>query len=77
MDARIEKYCDLIVKYGVNIQKNQTLFISSSVANAGFVRMITKKAFAAGAGDVVVDWNDEELKKLRFMNAKIEVFKFF
>ena len=75
MEKRLEKYCDLIVKRGVNVQKKQTLFITAPVENADMVRMITEKAFAAGAGDVVVQWLDEGMDKIRYLNADIEKFK--
>ena len=77
MDKRLEKYCDLIVRRGVNIQKNQTLVINSSVETAEVVRVITGKAFAAGAGDVVVQWEDEGTDKVRYLNADIGTFKKF
>ena len=74
MDKKLEEYCGLIVKCGVNIQKKQTLVITASVDSALVVRMITEKAFAAGAGDVVVQWEDEETDKLRYLNEDITRF---
>ena len=76
-DKRLEKYCDLMIKRGVNLQKNQILAITSSVENADVIRIITEKAFAAGAKDVVVQWQDEQTDKTRYLNAGIERFRQF
>ncbi|GAA0180883.1 aminopeptidase [Clostridium sediminicola] len=73
----LEKYAGLIVKSGVNIQKNQTLVITSPIECAAFTRTITKIAYEEGAKDVVVEWVDELLSKIKFLYAKVEVFEEF
>jgi aminopeptidase len=75
MDKRFDKYCELVVKNGVNIQKNQTLFITAAVESAPMVRMVTEKAYAAGAGNVIVQWEDEQVEKVRYLNNSIEKYK--
>jgi len=75
MEKRLDKYCDLIVRRGVNIQKGQILFISAPVINAPIIRMIAEKAWAYGAGDVVVHWEDDETEKLRYLNIDIKMLK--
>lgn len=73
----LEKYVRLIVKSGINIQKNQTLVIISSIECASFVRMIAKTAFEEGARDVVLEWNDELLSKIKYLYAPEEIFEEF
>jgi aminopeptidase len=73
----LEKYVRLIVKSGINIQKNQTLVIISSIECASFVRIIAKTAFEEGARDVVVEWNDELLSKIKYLYAPEEIFEEF
>jgi aminopeptidase len=73
----LEKYADLIVKTGVNIQKGQTLVISSPIECAPFARMISQVAYQAGARDVVMNWKDELFSKIRFLHAPEEVFEEF
>ena len=73
----LEKYADLIVKTGVNIQKGQTLVISTPIECAPFARMIAEGAYRAGAHDVVMNWKDELFSKIRFMQAPEEVFEEF
>lgn len=73
----LEKYARLIVKSGVNIQKNQTLVITSPIECATFTRTITRIAYEEGAKDVVVEWVDEMLSKIKFLYAPLEAFEEF
>jgi len=73
----LEKYARLIVKSGVNIQVNQTLVIISPIECAAFTRSITKIAYEEGAKDVVVEWVDELLSKVKFLYAPVEAFEEF
>lgn len=73
----LEKYAELAVKVGVNIQKGQTLVINAPIVAADFIRKVAKKAYEAGAKNVHVEWNDEELSLIKFMNAPDEAFKEF
>ncbi len=65
----IKKYAQLVVKAGINIQKNQVLFINSPIECADFTRLIARTAYDAGAGDVVINWRDELFTKIRLVNA--------
>lgn len=73
----LKKYAELAVKIGVNIQKNQTLVINSPIECAEFTRLLSKEAYAAGAKNVHVEWSDEELTLIKFMNAPEATFKEF
>lgn len=72
-----EKYADLAVRVGVNIQKDQLLYIGASIDNAPFVRLVTKKAYEAGARQVFVDWSDDEVSKMRYEMAPSDSFSEF
>ncbi len=61
-----QAYARLAVRRGVNVQKGQLLVVSAAVQDAAFVRLVVKEAYEAGAGQVVVKWNDEALTKLDF-----------
>lgn len=65
----IEKYARLIVKTGVNLQKDQLLVISSPIETAAFAKMVAEVAYKEGAGNVVVKWEDDELAKIRYLYA--------
>lgn len=50
MDMKmLEKYANLVVRAGVNLQDKQQLVINSPIECASFARMIAKKAYEAGA----------------------------
>ncbi|WP_297629614.1 aminopeptidase [uncultured Clostridium sp.] len=71
----LEKYAELIVKKGLNIQKDGLLFINSPIECAEFSRMISEKAFKIGAKDVYINYGDENFSKIKFENASIETLQ--
>ncbi|MGC4377291.1 aminopeptidase [Fictibacillus sp. Mic-4] len=71
----LEKYAELAVKVGVNIQPGQEVVISSNLHSADLTRLIARKAYEAGAKNVHVDWMDDELSRLKYEKAADEVFK--
>ncbi len=72
-----DKYAKLMVKTGINLQKHQTLVITSPIECAWFTRIVAETAYKEGAREVVVQWVDELLNKIKFMNAPEEVFDEF
>lgn len=73
----IEKYARFIVKRGLSIQKNQTLVLTVPVECAPFVRIIAKIAYEEGARDVVCEWTDDELSKVKLLYAPDEALEEF
>ena len=73
----LKKYAELVVKVGVNIQKDQILVINTPIECAEFAREISKAAFAAGAHDVVMSWGDELSAHIRFEHGSKELFTEF
>ncbi|MGG4494744.1 aminopeptidase [Brevibacillus reuszeri] len=73
-DLYFERYAELAVKIGVNVQPMQTLVITAPISTAPFVRAVAKKAYEAGAKHVVMDWTDDELTRLKFDLAPDEAF---
>lgn len=76
-ETKIEKYAKLAVVTGVNIQKGQLLVINADVDCAWFVRKVVKAAYEAGAGEVVVNYNDGEVTKMRYENASDDTLSHF
>ncbi len=74
-EENLEKYAQLLVKTGINIQKDQTLVINAPISGAYFVRKVAEKAYKAGAKNVHVEYSDEELTLIKYMNAPHEAFK--
>lgn len=76
-DMQLERYAQLVVRAGINIQKGQTLVIISPIECASFVHMLAKDAYQEGAKDVIINWTDELLSRIRFIHAPDEVFDEF
>ena len=76
-EQKLENYASLIVEVGSNIQKGQTLYISASIETVELVRKVADKAYTAGARNVIVDWVDDELTKIRYKKAPAESFSEF
>lgn len=76
-DELLQKYAQLIVRTGVNLQKGQILAITSPIECAAFTRMIAEAAYKEGAADVAVNWRDEEFTRIRYLSAPDEVFDDF
>ncbi|MFG6147218.1 aminopeptidase [Halobacillus sp. B23F22_1] len=72
---KLEKYAELALKTGVNLQKDQRLMINSNVDGAPFTRVVARKAYEMGAKDVYIVWSDDELSRLRYEHADVEVLK--
>ena len=73
-EQQLAHYADLAVQVGVNIQPNQYLYISASTESTEFVRLVTEKAYDAGARQVFVDWNDDIVSRLRYEKAPSDSF---
>jgi len=76
-EEKLAKYAELAVRIGVNLQSGQELLISAQLHDAPFVRLVTKKAYEAGAKQVHIDWEDEEISRLNFLLAPEESFHEF
>ncbi|WP_404450313.1 aminopeptidase [Sutcliffiella horikoshii] len=77
LDTTMEKYAELAVKVGVNVQNGQTLIVNADIATAPFVRLVTKKAYEAGAKLVQIEWTDEQVTRIRYDLAPDESFEYF
>jgi aminopeptidase len=76
-EAMIRKYARLVVKTGVNIQKGQTLVITSPIDCAPFVRFMAEAAYQEGAREVVANWRDDLLARIKYLLAPEEIFSEF
>lgn len=68
-----EKYAELALRTGVNLQKNQALMINAPIEGADFTKIVVRKAYEMGAKDVHINWVDDELTLLKYENAPDEV----
>jgi aminopeptidase len=81
-DKLLEKYAEVAVRVGNNLQPGQRLLITGRWRNRGvppeltyFVEKITVAAYNAGASFVDVIWMDQQTELLRFQHAPRESFE--
>jgi aminopeptidase len=60
---RLDRYAELIVRVGANVQPGQTLFVNSLVENAELVRAIARAGYRAGARYVDVRYGDQHVRR--------------
>ena len=73
-DAKLNEYARLLVEVGMNVQTGQTPRISCPVACAPLARLCAAACYDRGAREVVVDWNDDDLTRQRYLRADEAVF---
>lgn len=74
LQTNLEKYAELAVKVGVNIQQGQTLVVNTTLEGAKLVRLVVKKAYELGARNVIVNWHDDTVNRIKYDLAPDEVF---
>jgi aminopeptidase len=72
-----EKYAELALVKGVNLQKGQALMINSTIEGAEFTKIVAKKAYELGAKDVHIIWGDDDLTLWKYQYAPDEVLEHF
>ena len=60
----LERYADLIVRAGLNVQPGQEVFITASLDQPEFVAMTAEACYRTGASRVTVDYGDQRLTAL-------------
>lgn len=82
-DLKLEKYAEVIVKVGLNLQPDQRLLIGPPfhgilgvpIELAPLVRKIVSKAYQSGARLADVIWTDDQLRLIRFQHARPDTFE--
>ena len=69
LEKCIAEYAELVVKTGANIKEEQRLVVSCPVDCAFFARAIADAAYKAGCKEVVTDWRDDYLSRLKYLKA--------
>jgi aminopeptidase len=84
-ERNLDKYAEVIVKVGLNIQPGQRLLIGLPLLGlfgiplelAPLIRLVVAKAYQAGAKFVDVMWDDPQLQLIRFQHAPRDSFEEF
>src|SRR5690349_20864210 len=63
MDERLERYAELAVRVGANVQPGQEVFLHGLVEHADLVRALTRQSYKAGASYVHVQYSDQHVRR--------------
>jgi len=79
LEDQLDRYCDVILRTGVNLQPGQPLVIGAGpemflapMEAREFVHRLAARAYVHGASDVDVHWFDPVLSRLQKENASAE-----
>ena len=73
-EAKLREYAHLLVEVGLNLRPGQTPSIKSSVEYATLTRLCVEACYDRGAREVLVDWDDDEVFRQKFLRADEAVF---
>jgi aminopeptidase len=63
VDERLERYADLTVSVGANVQRGQTVFLNALVEHAPLARALARASYRAGARYVDVRYRDDHVRR--------------
>jgi aminopeptidase len=63
MDERLERYAELVVRVGANVQPGQEVFLYSAVEHHDLTRALARQAYRAGAAYVNVIYTDGHVRR--------------
>ena len=63
MEERLERYAELCVRVGANVQEGQELLVQGLVEHAPLIRALTRQAYKAGASYVNVLYRDQHVRR--------------
>ena len=63
LDERLERYAELAIHVGANVQPGQMLFVGAMIDHAPLARALARAAYAAGAKYVDVRYADQHVRR--------------
>ena len=70
--SMLNKYAELLVKRGVNLQKGQSLIVYANVDQEPLVIEVVKWGYKVGAKEVVVEWSSDTTDKLGLKHMSLK-----
>ncbi len=74
MEEKFREYARLLIDVGLNVQREQTVVISSPVECAWFARLCAGYAYDRGCREVNMNWHDDALARMKYLRAADGVF---
>ncbi|MEV6301597.1 aminopeptidase [Actinoplanes sp. NPDC051861] len=72
---RIERFADVVVRAGVNLQPGQGVVLHTDTAHLEIARAVVEAAYAAGAGWVEPVWTDGPMRRSAVDHAELETLR--
>ena len=73
-NVKFQEYARLLIEVGLNVQKGQDLIIACPVECAWFARLCAEAAYDVGCREVIMNWRDDALNRMKYLRATDEVF---
>ena len=70
--TRLRDYANLIVRKGVNVQKDQEVLIFADLDQPEFVKILVEEAYKAKAKKVTVEWSYQPLDKIHVRHQSLK-----
>ncbi len=70
--ALIERFADLVVRGGINVQPGQGVVLHTGTAHVEIARAVTEAAYAAGAAWVEPIWSDGPMRRSAVTHSSVE-----
>ena len=65
-EKQLQKYAELLVKVGLNVQEKEPVYIQASIDASEFVHLVVEEVYKIGAEDVKVRYNDDRIAQLKY-----------
>lgn len=73
-EEKKRQYAQLLIKFGLNLQKGQNLILNAPIEAHDFVLLLAEVAYEAGAREIFYRRQSERLEALKYEKAPEEVF---
>ncbi|WP_239719676.1 MULTISPECIES: aminopeptidase [unclassified Mammaliicoccus] len=74
-EKQLQKYAELLVKVGLNVQEKEPVYIQASIGASEFVHLVVEEAYKVGASDVKVKYKDDRISQLKYQYESEEFFE--
>jgi aminopeptidase len=71
-DDRLERFSDLVVRVGANVQPGSAVLVRSDIAHLEIARAVVERAYVADASWVEVDWSDGPIRRSQLTHVNLE-----
>ena len=72
---RLQEYAALLARKGINVQKDEEVWVNCQLDQIEFVRLVVEECYKAGAKKVRVRFSDNQISRIGYKYAKTNVLK--